>query len=387
MSNFTLIIPVFQTPEILRLFLSSLKESLSQDSDIIFVNDGSGYVVQKMLQSFQQELCHLSVPIRTVLLEHQVSQGSVLSINEAIQHVSNHCKYVVFLDSDTILQKYWQDQLVSSFTADDVGAVGGVLLYPQSGGIQCCGITYCGNSGKHLYLNADPGILNDVGPFEVQATIFAFCCIRWDIMKQVGLLDECFFNGYEDLDYQFRLRKLGYKILINPSIRHYHWEKSNGNHREYNRKSNLGRFWQKHGAYVKDDLFHFIQNRFECLPPGSKQYKYTAVDCCEGRDAAARVKAWLNECENIDIKSWTDVSYACHTCDTIWLPELLDSGKIQDFQPFLFLCDQMVQMLDNQYWWSIRKQIHQNDLVIDLYGNVLLFSQLQQGFWPGRKIR
>ena len=93
------------------------------------------------------------------------------------------------------------------------------------------------------------------------------------------------------------------------------------------------------------------------------------------------------EYENIHISSWTDASYACHNCDTIWIPELFDSGKIRDSQPFLFLCDQMVQMLDNQYWWSIRKQINQHDLVLDLYGNVLFFSQLQQGFWPGRKIR
>lgn len=385
MSTFTLIVPVFQTPEILRLFLDSLKQTLSQNSDIIFVNDGSGYTVQRMLQSFQQELCHHSFQIHVTILEHQVSQGSVASINEAICHVNGHCEYVTFLDSDTILQAHWQEQLISSFTEDDIGAVGGVLLYPQSGGIQCCGITYCGNSGKHLYLNSNPDILNDVAPFEVQATVFAFCCIRWEVMKRIGFLDECYFNGYEDLDYQFRLRKLGYRILINPSIRHYHWEKSNGNHREYNRKSNLGRFWQKHGTYVKDDLFCFIQNRFEGLLPLSESYN--AVDCCEGRDAAAKVKAWLNEYENIHISNWTDTSYACHNGDTIWLPELFDSGKIQDSQPILFLCDQMVQMLDNQYWWSIRKQINQHDLVLDLYGNVLFFSQLQHGFWPGRKIR
>ena len=77
MSTFTLIIPVFQTPEILRLFLDSLRQTLSQNSDIIFVNDGSGYAVQKMLQSFQQELCHNSFQNHVMLLEHQVSQGSV----------------------------------------------------------------------------------------------------------------------------------------------------------------------------------------------------------------------------------------------------------------------------------------------------------------------
>ena len=385
MSKFTLIVPVFQTPEILRLFLDSLKRTLTQDTDIIFVNDGSGYSVQKMLQVFQQEVSPFCFKIRVTILENQVSLGSVSAINAALRQINTECEYVVFLDSDTILQGEWQEELLSCFVTDEIGAVGGLLLYPQSGGIQCCGITYCGSSGKHLYLNANPDTLNETGPFEVQATVFAFCCIRRTVVEQVGFLDEHFFNGYEDLDYQFRLRKLGYRILTVPSIWHYHWEKSNGNHREYNRKSNLGRVWRKHGDEVKDDLAHFTQRRLEHLAPAPGPY--CAYDFCEGRDAAAEIKKWLNTYEAIRIETWEEASYACCTHDTIWLPELLDSGQALNPQPFLFLCDQMVQLLDNQYWWSIRRQNGQKDLLIDLYGNVLLFSQLQQGFWPGRKVR
>lgn len=385
MSKFTLIVPVFQTPGILSLFLDSLKRTLTQDTDIIFINDGSGHSVQKMLQMFQQEISSANFKIRVIILENQVSLGSVSAINTALRQVDLECEYVVFLDSDTILQGEWQEELLSCFVTHEIGAVGGLLLYPQSGGIQCCGLTYCGSSGKHLYLNADPDTLNAIGPFEVQTTVFAFCCIRRTVVEQVGLLDEHFFNGYEDLDYQFRLRKLGYRILIVPSIQHYHWEKSNGNHREYNRKSNLGRFWKKHGEYVKDDLTDFTQCRLEHLAPAPGPY--CAYDFCEGRDAAAEIKKWLNTHENICIDTWEEAYYACCTHDTIWLPELLDSGQALNTQPFLFLCDQMVQLLDNQYWWSIRQQNGQKDLVIDLYGNVLLFSQLQRGFWPGKKIR
>jgi len=385
MSEFTLIVPVFQTPEILGLFLDSLKRTLTQDTDIIFVNDGSGHNVQKILQAFQQEAVPFSQKIRVTILENQVSLGAGAAINAALRQMDSECKYVVFLDSDTILQGKWQEMLSSCFVTDQIGAAGGVLLYPQSGGIQCCGLTYCGSSGKHLYLNADPNTLDKIGPFEVQATVFAFCCIRRTVVEQVGFLDEHFFNGYEDLDYQFRLRKLGYHILTVPSIRHYHWEKSNGNHRGYNRKSNLGRFWKKHGEYVKDDLISFTQRRLEDLAPSPGPY--CAFDFCEGRDAAVEIRKWLDTYGAVRIDTWEEASYACNTHDTIWLPELLDSGQAINPQPLLFLCDQMVQMLDNKYWWSIRRQNGQKDLVIDLYGNVLLFSQLQRGFWPGRKIR
>lgn len=384
MGKFSIIIPVFQTPHILQLFLDSLGRTITQDTDFIFVNDGSGHCVQELLETFRGEISQGRSGNRIVILENEISRGSVSAINAALQQVNETCDYVVFLDSDTILQGKWQDQLLTSFTEEEIGAVGGALLYPQSGGIQCCGLTYCGSTGKHLYLNANPDALGTV-PFEVQATVFAFCCIRRSVIQKVGLLDEHFYNGYEDLDYQFRVRKLGYHILTNPMIRHYHWEKSNGSHREYNRKSNLGRFWLKHGHYVKDDLTCFIRCQLERLAPAPGPYN--ALDFCEGRDAANLVKGWLNECQAIEVETWEEVSYTQQSNDAIWLPELLDSGQAYNPTPFLFLCDQFVQLLDNQYWWSLRRRAGMGDLIIDLYGNVLQFSQLQQSFWPGRKIR
>lgn len=385
MGKFTAIIPVFQTPKILQLFLDSLARTLTQDTDLIFVNDGSGHCVQELLEIFCREISHERPGSRVVILKNEISRGSVSAVNAALRQVDEICDYVVFLDSDTILQGRWQDQLLASFTEEEIGAVGGMLLYPQSGGIQCCGLTYCGSAGRHLYLNANPNALGLAAPFEVQATVFAFFCIRRSVIQEVGLLDGHFYNGYEDLDYQFRLRKLGYRILTDPMIRHYHWEKSNGSHREYNRKSNLGRFWLKHGPYVKDDLIRFTRCQLERLTPAPGAYN--AFDFCEGRDAADTVKNWLNGCQLISVETWEEIPFTRQSNDTIWLPELLDSGQVYNPRPFLFLCDQFVQLLDNQYWWSIRRKAGMEDIVIDLYGNVLPFFRLQQSFWPGRKIR
>ena len=48
---FTLIVPVFQTPSILQLFLNSLTDTLEFPSQIIFVNDGSGKEINDILTS------------------------------------------------------------------------------------------------------------------------------------------------------------------------------------------------------------------------------------------------------------------------------------------------------------------------------------------------
>lgn len=192
MPNYTVIVPVFQTPGILRLFLESLKDTLTQNTDIIFINDGSGTYVQSMLEAIQQQTFPSRCKVRITVLEHKVSCGTALSINAALARVNKNCDYVVLLDSDIMLQGDWQDKLIPVFDVPDIGAAGGLLLYPQSGGIQCCGLTYCENSGKHLYLNAFPDMLPMTNPFEVQATVFAFCCFRRDIIDQLGFLDEHF---------------------------------------------------------------------------------------------------------------------------------------------------------------------------------------------------
>lgn len=286
MSQFTIIVPIFQTPGILQLFLDSLVQTLEADTDLIFINDGSGTSVQNILEHFRERHA------QTLVVQNHLSQGAARAINLGLQRVNPSCEYVVFLDSDTILQEGWQSRLRMCFSTPEIGAVGGMLLYPQSGGVQCCGITYSGSVGKHVYLNANPEHFPLQHPFEVQASVFAFCCIRHNVVEKLGLLDEEFYNGYEDLDYQFRMRKLGYHIFTDPAIRLYHWEKSNGSHRSYNRKSNLGRFWQKHGEFVQSDLTQFLQL---CLDGQLHSAgPYNAIDFCEGRSDAVRVRDWID---------------------------------------------------------------------------------------------
>ena len=72
---------------------------------------------------------------------------------------------------------------------------------------------------------------------------------------------------------------------------------------------------------------------------------------------------------------------------SIWLPEIFDSGFHMQKNTFIFLCDQFVRLLDNQYWWGLRKKYNTNDIIIDLNSNVLEFNELSKSFWPGTKLR
>ena len=380
---FSIIVPVFQTPSILKIFLDSLSNTIKFQTQIIFINDGSGNAISELLHQFS--LSHSSF-CNITIIEHQYSLGCSKSINEALTKVLPTCEAVVFMDSDLILTSQWQERLMNDFkTKPNVGIIGCMLLYPQTGGIQCCGITFQDNVGRHLYLNSRPEKIYLDTFQDVQCTIFAFCAIRYCAIKKAGYLNEDFYNGYEDWDYQMRIKQFGYSAIIDTKIIQHHWEKSNGSHRNFNRKGNIARFWSLHHTDIQNDLNIYIQKGL--MHCSEYKHSYILIDLCEARTEANNLYKYLKKEDLLNIIEYIDLSILCKCVSSIWLPEIFDSSFHMQKTSFIFLCDQFVRLLDNDYWWNLRKDYNMNDLIIDLNSNVLKFKELSDIFWPGTKIR
>lgn len=377
---FTVVMPVFQAPNILSLCLDSLTRTITMPTHVILIDDGSPKESKLILEYFaisEHQLCQVT------LLRHSESIGCSKSINEGLQEATSD-GYIVFTDSDVIFSGSWQEKLHSTFQRDaHIGGIGGVLLYPQTGGIQSCGISYHNYLGRHIFLNNHPDCLAEMGCFRVQATVFAFFAARADLVQKTGTLDEGFFNGYEDVDFQLRLRQMGYEIVIDPQIRLYHWEKSNGAHRTFNRRQNLGRFWSKNCALIQNDMVDFMLMQIKRHAQQDKPY--IGIDLSEARIDANTI--WTALKGSVAIQRITDVSMHCSANQKLWLPELLSSDFFCVHSPLLFLCDNFTQLTENQYWFGQRKQYCSEDLIVDIYANVLSTSQLESCCWPGSKIR
>lgn len=379
MKKFSLIVPVFQTLGILKMFLDSLMCTLEYSSQIILIDDACEKASKEALQKFKTDSTEHDI----IIISHDHCMGCAHCINEAFELICG--EYTVLLDSDIVLNSGWQSKLIETFiTTDKPGAVGAKLIYPQSGGIQNCGLIFSECMIRHLYfLGPDIYKKGKKEIIKVQSTVFAFCAIPTTIIREIGKLDEQFFNGNEDVDYQLRIGEHGYSIYINTDIEVFHWEKSNGIHRKFNQRNNLCNIWKKHAHFIKPDLFSFIEKKLSCIL--SAQEKCIMIDFSESRIDSK--KLWCMLSIKFSLLYTQDYSYCCNALNSIWLPELLHGEHICAKQRYILICDTFIQLCDNHYWYNLRKKYRDDDIIIDLNGNVLLFRELECSFWPYRKYR
>ena len=95
---------------------------------------------------------------------------------------------------------------------------------------------------------------------EVDCVVGAFMMVRGDAIRQVGLLDEIFWMYGEDIDWAFRIKQAGWKVLYYPRVTVLHVKRaaSRQNPRtrlEFQRASLI--FYRKHYAATTPRLLHF----------------------------------------------------------------------------------------------------------------------------------
>lgn len=63
---------------------------------------------------------------------------------------------------------------------------------------------------------------------EVDVIVGAFFMTRQEVIKKVGMLDEQFFMYGEDIDWCYRIKEAGYRIVYHPAVRAFHHKKQSG---------------------------------------------------------------------------------------------------------------------------------------------------------------
>lgn len=142
---------------------------------------------------------------------------------------------LLFLNNDTLATPGWLPPLLRALDDDArLGAVGPLLLYPDTDRVQHCGIAFTPSlSTEHLYANfpaAHPAV---AARRPLQAITGAALLMGRGLFADCGGFHEGYLNGSEDLELCWRIRERGLKVACVAESRVYHLESRTPGRRDH----------------------------------------------------------------------------------------------------------------------------------------------------------
>jgi O-antigen biosynthesis protein len=158
--------------------------------------------------------------------------------------------YLVFMNNDIeIISSDWIEQMLYYSEQPDVGAVGGLLLYPN-GVVQHAGVVLgCRGTADHV-LRGCPGHSDGYAgslscAHEVSAVTAACMMMRRDVYESVDGFNEHFFTAYQDVDLCLKVRRQGKRIIFTPRAEFIHHESaSRGQYYDHVDRHLLLDYWE-----------------------------------------------------------------------------------------------------------------------------------------------
>lgn len=251
----SVIIVNYNVKDFLEQCLESVQRSLKDiSSEVIVVDnnsiDGSVQMVKKRFPSIK-------------LIENEKNLGFSGGNNLAIQKAEG--EFIVLLNPDTLVQEDTFKSLLSFFnrTSDASAATCKIINPDGTFSIDCrhsiptpliafwkvVGLSRLFPKSK-IFGKYNLTYLDENETYPVEAISGSFMMIKREVVNKIGLLDESFFMYCEDIDYCYRINKIGGKIYYVPEtqIVHYKGESSKTNNIDYvitfNRS--LYQFYKKH---------------------------------------------------------------------------------------------------------------------------------------------
>jgi GT2 family glycosyltransferase len=177
--------------------------------DIIFVDNASTDGSVEIVKSICQDRVNLSIIKNSKNLGWSPAnnQGMKIAKGEIITCVSN----------DMEVDPNWIKEIVSQMTSDNaVGIVQCNSLSMRDRKTIDSGMNYLDKFGfAYSYAPID----KNLEVFYAEGMAFA---VKREVIQKIGMLDEYFFMEYDDMDFSWRARLIGYKVFFLPLAKVYH---------------------------------------------------------------------------------------------------------------------------------------------------------------------
>lgn len=172
------------------------------------------------------------------------SAGNNLAVREIV--AAGAADYVMLLNNDTVVPAGALDGLVDYLEAHPaVGVVGPKLLLPDGSLDLACrrsfptpAVSFYRMAGLSRLFPRSPRFarynmtyLDPDRETEVDSVVGACMLLRAAVIAEVGLLDEQFFMYGEDLDWCFRIKQYGWRVVYYPGVVVHHYKRASSTRR------------------------------------------------------------------------------------------------------------------------------------------------------------
>jgi len=261
MLSLAIVIVNYNTRDLLRDCLCSLAEGARRCATTIWVVDNNSS--DGSLDMLRAEFPHIrlivsernggyayanNLALRRILSSEFSVVSSEDTQNSELTTQNSKPDYILLLNPDTVVPPGALDALVGYLEAHpEAGACGPKLLLadgsldlacrrafptPEVAFYRMTGLSrlfpHSPRFGRYNMTFLDPDV-----EAEVDAVVGACMLVRGPVVREVGLLDETFFMYGEDLDWAYRIKQYGWKIMYVPGVLVHHYKRAASRQRPF----------------------------------------------------------------------------------------------------------------------------------------------------------
>lgn len=330
--------------------------ALEDDGELVIVSDGCNDVETI---NYLKSLSERAFPIKIIYNAKKLGYGKSNNIA-----VDNSCgNILVFINSDVFPTQGSIQCLVSYLEKNSttVGAVQGLLIYPQNNNVQSTGHLFIDLQNMHIYQNStlEKDIIKQEGCR--QALTSAFCAIPRKVFMENGKFNEYYYNAYEGFELTLKINLSGLKCIYYPKAIAYHI--GGVTRRSMNIfETQQGKYFIQHwGNKLVTDIDQYISPQ---INRDIRNRMYSVI-------VLSQLKGWEQIIKKLDLNI---NGYIYHPHDgEINLYQLFPYSFLDFGGNYLFIIDSIKDISGNHNWIKNRGFTH--DIAIDSHGNVVALQE------------
>ena len=270
----SVVINTYNRAPFLRRALSVLQQQTYRNFEVIVVNGPSTDETESVLLEFP-DVRKLTTDQRNLAISRNVgiraARGDIIA----------------FLDDDAVPRPDWLNKVANCFQDSQVGAVGGLVLYPDGQRAQFRNGTIS-LTGSVIPIRKEPGECNDPNGSEFNTTMGTNSAFLRVALYDIGLFDEEFGYYHDEADISVRLIRNQWKVVHAPDAVVVH-DFALGPHRPTHQPYQLN--WYH---VVKNTVYFAVKHR---PPPKTLDRHLQAVDHDLYEERFAGFRRWLRNGE------------------------------------------------------------------------------------------